>query len=75
MSAEKDFLLELAWLIERHGAVDFYYTPADDGVHIRLVGDADDCFVGHSLTPAALRAAAARQDHDQYAPGGRPHGR
>lgn len=35
MSAEKDFLLELAW----------------------------------------FRAAAARQDHDQYAPGGRPHGR
>lgn len=55
----QQFLLELADLIERHGGADFFYTTADDGVHIQLDGDQDDCFVGFDLTPRKLRAAAA----------------
>lgn len=55
----QQFLLELAELIERHGGADFYYTNDDDGVHIQMDGDRDDCFVGFGLDPKELRAAAA----------------
>lgn len=54
----QQFLLELADLIERHSGADFYYTTDDDGVHIQMDGERDDCFVGYGLVPKDLRAAA-----------------
>lgn len=54
----QQFLLDLAELIERHGGADFYYTTRDDGIHIKLDGDGEDCFVGFGMLPKELRAAA-----------------
>jgi len=54
---ERDFLLELAALIERYDA-HFYYTTDDDGIHVALKGQAD-CAVSYFLDPKELRSATA----------------
>lgn len=51
----QQFLLDLAELIEQHGGADFYYTTSDDGIHIKLDGDREDCFVGFDLLPNRRR--------------------
>lgn len=57
----QQFLLELADLIERYDGADFYYTTDDNGIHIKLGSDEEDCFVGFGLDPKALRQAAAQR--------------
>ena len=57
---QNQFLTELANLVQKHGA-DFYYTTADDGIHI--MADGVQVFTGFSLTPELLRAAVKEPTH------------